>query len=175
MSVAYVSPYSDPPAIRAQPSPASQIGQKLSGLWAEATVHARTNASDWRPFTNALIEDIWRECQSPGWDGYGAHAVLMGAKTQAQRFVDLLPYRLHAPDPTADSDGDVSLVWDFGPGHVFSVSISADGTLAYAGLLGGGVKRHGAEPFNGDIPKIILQSIDELSERSGVVSRNRAG
>jgi hypothetical protein len=175
MSVAYVSPYSDPPAFRAQSSPASQIGQKLSGLWADVTVHARSNASDWRPLTNALIEAIWRECQSPGWDGYGARAVHTSAKTQAQRFVDLLPYRLPAPDPTADPDGDVSLLWDFGPGHVFSVSVSADGTLTYAGLLGGGVKRHGVEPFSGEIPKIILQSIDELCERSRASSRNRAG
>jgi hypothetical protein len=175
MSVAYVSPLSDPPAIRAQPSPASQIGQRLSGLWADVTVHARSNASDWRPLTNALIEDIWRECQSPDWDGYGAQAVRIDVKTQAQRFVDLLPYRLPAPDPTADPDGDISLLWDFGPGLVFSVSISADGTLTYAGLLGGGIKRHGVEPFNGDVPKIILQSIDELYDRSGVISRNRAG
>jgi hypothetical protein len=175
MTVAYISPCSDPPAIRAQSSPASQIGQRLSGLWADVTVHARSNASDWRPFINALIEDIWRECQSPGWDGYGAHAVKVDAKAQAQRFVDLLPYRLPAPDPTADSDGDISLLWDFGPGRVFSISISADGTLTYAGLLGAGVKRHGVEPFNGDIPKIVLQSVDELCEKSGVVSRNRAG
>jgi hypothetical protein len=174
MSVAYVSPYSDPPAIRAQSSPASQIGQRLSGLWADVTAHARSNASDWRPLANALIEEIWQECQSPSWDGYGARAVPIGAKTRAQRFVDLLPYRLPAPDPAADPDGDVSLLWDFGPGHVFSVSVSADGTLTYAGLLGGGVKRHGVEPFNGNIPKIILQSIDELCERSGVVSHDRA-
>lgn len=175
MTVAYVSPYSDPPAIRSQPSPAGHIGQKLSGLWVDVTAHARSNASDWRPLTNALIENIWRECQSPGWDGYGAQVVQIGAKAQAQRFVDLLPYRLPAPDPTAESNGDVSLLWDFGPGHIFSVSISADGLLTYAGLLGGGIKRHGVEPFNSDIPKIIIQSIDELCERSEVVGRNRAG
>lgn len=46
------------------------------------------------------------------------------------------------------------MLWDFGPGHVFTVSVADDGTLTYAGLLGGGVKRHGVEPFNGDIPKI---------------------
>jgi hypothetical protein len=31
------------------------------------------------------------------------------------------------------------------------------------------------EPFSGEIPKIILQSIDELCERSRASSRNRAG
>jgi hypothetical protein len=173
MSVAYVSPYADPPAIRAQSSPAGHIGRELAGLWVEVTEHARTNASDWRSLTNALIEDVWRERQSAGWDGYGARGVLMGAKTEAQRFVDLLPYRLPPPDPSADPDGEISLLWDLGPGHVFSVSVGAEGTLTYAGLLGKGVKRHGVEPFKSDIPKVILQSIDELCERSGIFSRNR--
>ena len=165
-AVAYIPSYSEAPAIREQPSPASHVGQKLSGLLANVTEHARRNASDWRPLTNALIEELAQQCRSPNWDGYGAQPVSESAKVQAQRFIDLLPYHLPAPDPVADPDGDLALSWDFGPGHVFSLSVGADGTLTYAGLLGGGVKRHGVEKFRGDIPKVILQSIDELWERS---------
>ncbi len=106
------------------------------------------------------VEAIARECDRSDWDGYRAQAIQNSAKEQAQRFVDLLPFRTPAPDPAADPDGEIALSWDFGPGSVFTVSISGIGTLTYAGALGGGVKRHGVERFSGDIPKIILQSID---------------
>ena len=164
-AVAYAPSYLEPPAIRVQSNAASSLGQTLSRLLVDATAHARSNASDWRPQTNALIEAVARDCDTPNWDGYGAHAIQSSAKEQAQRFIDLLPYRTPAPDPVADPDGEIALSWDFGPGAVFTVSISGNGTLTYAGALGGGVKRYGVERLNGDIPKIILQSIDELAGR----------
>jgi hypothetical protein len=154
------------PAIHGRASPASQDGQRLSRLLIDVTAHARLNASDWRSLTNALIEEIAVECSRPNWDGYGAAPIQPGAKEQAQRFVDLLPYWLPPPDPVPDPDGELGLSWDFGPGHVLSVNISADGTLTYAGLLGNGVKRHGVEKFGSEIPKVVLQSIDELCQRA---------
>lgn len=166
-AIAFASPYIGPPVVLAQSSPASRTGQELSVLLSKAVEHARRNASDWRPLTNALIEDVAAECRSPNWDGYGAQPVRDAAKEQAQRFVDLLPARFRRPDPVADPEGNMALSWDFGPGHVLTIDIGGDGRLTYAALLGGGVKRHGVEQLNGHIPKVILETIDELHERSG--------
>ena len=167
-TVCYSDFYSEPQAMRAQSNAASSLGETLNELLIRAIEHARRNATDWRPHTNALIEGISRDCQVPNWDGYGARAIDTAAKEQAQRFVDLLPYRFPAPDPVPDPDGALALSWDFGPGSVFTISISGDGSLTYAGLLGGGVKRHGVERFDADIPEVVLRSIDELTERAAV-------
>lgn len=165
-ALAYAPMLSDLPTFRVQSSAASALGYKISALLLDATSHARNNATDWRPLTKALIEEVALECQSPNWDGYGAHPISESAKNHAQLFIDMLPYRFPAPDPVPDPDGDVALSWDFGPGHVFTLSISATGMVSYAGLLGEGIKRHGMEPFKGNIPKTIVESIDELCERS---------
>jgi len=162
------TPLSSLLAISAQSAPASATGMRLTRMLVDAQAYSRDNASDWRSLTNVLIEAIAIDCQSPNWDGYGAAPIGNGVKEQAQRFVSLLPYWLPPPDPTMDPDGDLALVWDFGPGRVMSVSVGSEGVLTYAGLLGGGVKRHGVERFEGDIPKVVLQSIEELYERSRV-------
>lgn len=156
-----------PPAIQAQSNAASATGHGISNLVLQALEHARRNASDWRTLADSLIEEVAGECCIPNWDGYGAKPVSYAAKEQAQRFVGLLPARFRAPDPVPDPEGTMALCWDFGPGRVLTVDVGDDGTLTYAGLLGGGVKRHGVEKLNGHIPRVILETIDELHERSG--------
>jgi len=133
----------------------------------DAALHARDNATDWRPFTNALIEELAQEHSRPNWDGYGAEPIAPEAKSFAQAIVNLLPLAFPAPDPVADPEGELALSWDFGPGHVFTLSISRNGTLSYAGLLGAGRKKHGMEPFEGGVPVVVVESIQELRDRTG--------
>jgi hypothetical protein len=152
----------DPPSLHWQSTGASEVSSLLQDMLFGATQHARDNANDWRSLTKALIEQLAVECQLPDWDGYGAEAVSEESKCRAQYVVDLLPYRLPPPEPVPDSEGEIALSWDFGRGRVFTVSVGADGVLNYAGLLGGGVKRYGAEPFKGDVPKAILESVEQL-------------
>jgi len=120
-------------------------------------------ASDWRPVVRAQIEEIATECSSLNWDGYGAKAVSRRAKENAQRFVDLLPTDIPEPAAVPDPDGHISLCWDFGRDRIFTISIGESELATYAGLLGKGVKRHGQEPFRGDVPKILLESVREIS------------
>lgn len=159
----------NPPASRTNTSPASAVGQRLSELLLEFAAHARNNASDWRSFTNALIEDVARQHSTPGWDGYGARPIDSRAKAEAQRFVQLLPFGLQPPVPAPDPEGDMALSWDLGSDHVLTVSINANGTVTYAGLLGGGVKRYGMEQLGDDIPQVILQTLEDLYQRATVV------
>jgi hypothetical protein len=152
-----------------QSNPASELGNELKRLFLVATEHARNNATDWRTLTRALIEEVAVRNQSPDWDGYGAKPISLSAKAEAQRLVDLLPYWISAPDAAPDPDGEIALSWDLGPGHVFTVSVSSTGVLSYAGMLGEGVKRHGMEPFKSDVPKTILEAIEELHDRSSSI------
>jgi hypothetical protein len=154
------------PAFRPSSNAASATAERIAKMLRDATSHSRDNATDWRPFTNALIEEIAIEHSHPNWDGYGAHPISPKAKALAQALIDLLPYTFPAPDPVADPDGELALSWDFGPGHVFTLSINQNGMLSYAGLLGEGGKKHGMEPFKGVIPEVVFESIEDLRDRS---------
>ena len=127
------------------------------------TEHERRKASDWRPDVRARIEEIAAECGARGWDNYGAQAISEATKEIAQAFVDLLPPDLPEPQAAADPDGEISLYWDFGTDRMFTASIGESGAISYAGILGRGVKRHGEEPFRGDVAKILVDSVREMS------------
>lgn len=172
-ALAHAATFQEPPAFFFQSAGASQTSDALSGMLVTATRHARDNATDWRSLTKALIEQVAVECFSPNWDGYGATPVSLEAKRQAQRLVDLLPFRLAPPEPVPDPDGHISLCWDMGPGHIFTVSVSPSGVLSFAGLLGEGIQRHGVEIFKDSIPKIFVETIDELYQRTNDSNRTR--
>lgn len=165
-AVAHAQRFYAPQNFPAQSNTASELGTALQKLVLVATSHARNTATDWRTLTRALIEEVALACQSPGWDGYGAQPISLNAKANAQRLVDSLPFWLSAPDAIPDPDGELALSWDLGPGHIFTVSVGANGMISYAGLLGDGVKRHGMEPFKATVPKAILEAIEELYDRS---------
>lgn len=138
---------------------AKQVAEMLSA----ATRHERRRATDWRPVVQAAIEQLAAECSASSWDGYGAKPISGIAKQNAQHFVELLPADLPEPEAVPDPDGEVSLCWDFGPDHVFTISLAESGVVNYAGILGKGVKRHGQEPFRGDVAKILVESVRKIA------------
>lgn len=148
---------------------ASESARAIANLRWNANAHARANASDWRPLLRSLIEETAFECRDEGWDGYQGKAISEGAKRMAQLLADALPFRLPTPDVVPDPEGEIALSWDFGPGHILTVSIDSTGTVSYAGLLGRGVRRYGREPFRGEIPKVVEATLEELCERAGIV------
>lgn len=153
--------------LRPSSTAASTTAERLAKILLNAVTHARENATDWRPFTNALIEELALTHSQPNWDGYGASPIAPEAKAFAQSIIDQLPSTIPAPDPTADPEGDLALTWDFAPGHVFTLSIGRDGMLSYAGLLGQGRKKHGMEPFEGTVPAVVVESVQNLCDRIG--------
>ncbi|MGD0505685.1 MAG: hypothetical protein ABSD02_23435 [Steroidobacteraceae bacterium] len=171
-----MTPYAlhDPPVFFVISSGASDANSRLAHMLADIRNHARNNATDWRSATKSEIERIALECSVKNWDGYGAQPVSQSAKRHAQRFVDELPFRLGAPEAAADPDGDISLVWDLGPGHVFTVSVSGAGQLSFAGLLGEGRQRHGVEPFEESVPIFIVETLDELHQRAAATRKAAA-
>ena len=103
----------------------------------------------------------FEECRTPDWDGYGAEPVLEDTYRWAYRFLERLPLGTRAPSVGVEADGHLTLEWYRSPSRLLSVSITPEGVLYYAALLGSS-KRSGTEPFSGEAPAEILQIIHKL-------------
>jgi hypothetical protein len=106
----------------------------------------------------ALAEQL-EECSQSGWDGYGAEPVIEDTYRNAYHFIEALPRGFPMPTVGAEADGHLTLEWYSSPSRVVSVSVSPEGDLHYAALLGGTARRNGTEPFLGDVPTDLLQII----------------
>ena len=101
---------------------------------------------------------IFTMCRHANWDGYGAEPVSPEAFRQAYRFLEALPLGTPAPSVGAEPDGHITLEWYYSPRRTLSVSISPEGELHYAALLG--VKKaYGTEPFFGEAPRDVVDLI----------------
>lgn len=104
------------------------------------------------------LHSVAEECGLPNWDGYGAAPVVQETVGQAYRFLTALPLGTPAPSVGAEPDGHIAFEWYRSPRRTLSVSISPEGDLHYAALLGLR-KTHGTEPFFGEVPQDILDLI----------------
>jgi len=98
------------------------------------------------------------ECQDSNWDGHGAEPISLEAYRNAYAFVEALPMGCRSPSVGAEPDGHVTFEWYKSTSRVLSASVSPEGMIYYAALLGSG-KRSGAEPFRGEIPQPLLEII----------------
>lgn len=112
-----------------------------------------------------LRQDIFRvagECSKPGWDGYGAEPISAKTFLQVQRFINALPLGMPLPSVGAEADGHMTLEWYQNPSRVLSVSISPEGDVHYAALLGLPTRLSGTLPFLGEMPEEILRIVRRL-------------
>lgn len=108
------------------------------------------------------LNDVAQTCSRANWDGYSAEPILARTVRNARCFVEALPLGIPAPSAGAEPDGHVTMEWYRSPRRTLSVSITPDGELHYAALLGSS-KAYGSEPFFGEIPKRILELIARIS------------
>lgn len=104
------------------------------------------------------LHGVAEECGLPNWDGYGAAPVNSETLRQAYRFLAALPLGTTAPSVGAEPDGQITFEWYHSVRRTLSVSISPEGELHYAALLGPS-KAYGSEPFFGEVPQVILDLI----------------
>lgn len=104
------------------------------------------------------LSSVAEECAATGWDGYAAIPIERETIWQAERFLKALPLGMPAPAVSAEPDGHVTFEWYKSPRRVMSVSISQEGELHYAALLGSR-KNYGTEPFFGKVPSEIQRLI----------------
>ena len=112
-----------------------------------------------------LINELYKvteECDSIGWDG--SDSVPIGEKTflNAYHFIKALPFGIETPTISAEPDGHIVFEWYQSTTRLLSISISPDGLLHYAALLGPR-KHFGTEPFLDYIPKSIIDLIMQVT------------
>lgn len=93
-----------------------------------------------------------------------ASGVEVGESTlsYAERFVSLLPINTPVPDIVLEDDGEIAFDWGVSATSTFSVSVSRDGTLRFAGLFGGKT-RYGTDQLTSTIPSEILSYVNAAS------------
>lgn len=122
---------------------------------------AQTAALSTQPVIDELLT-IWEECRTPNWDGYDAYPVKEETLNYAYAFIQALPLGFPLPSLSAEPDGHLAFDWFHDPHWTISVSISPEGILYYAALLGNSDPR-GSEPFLGEIPDRLLNLIKEVA------------
>lgn len=101
------------------------------------------------------------ECREPNWDGYGAQPVGDQTYHLAHEFLKALPLGIPVPSLGAEPDGHVTAEWYQSPQRTLSVSISPEGELHFAALLGS-AKTYGTESFIGAVPKVLVDLIHRV-------------
>ena len=115
------------------------------------------------------LKEICLEAASQDWDGGGAAPVQQGAHEYAVAFVSELAQGMCFPEVGVDPDGEVSLGWHVRR-DVFSVSISGEGRLSYAGLFGTS-DCHGTEWMGEQVPAEVMRQLDRLIFSLGASGR----
>ena len=112
-----------------------------------------------------LISELYtvtEECDSNGWDGTESTPISEKTFLQAYHFIKSLPFGIEAPTVSAEPDGHIVFEWYQSPTRLLSISISPDGLLHYAALLGPR-KYFGTEPFLDYTPKSIIDLILQIT------------
>ncbi len=99
--------------------------------------------------------DVWNNCREGDWDIHGADPVMRDTLRNAYEFIEALPPGCPLPSIGSEPDGHITLEWYRSPSWLLSVSVSPEGVLYYAALLGDEDPR-GSCRFDGEIPETIL-------------------
>jgi hypothetical protein len=106
----------------------------------------------------------FEECRQPNWDGYGAQSVREETYHLTHQFLTALPLGILVPSIGAEPDGHLTVEWYRSPERTLSVSISPDGELHYAALLGA-ERICGTETFRAKMPRVLSDLIARIEER----------
>jgi hypothetical protein len=109
------------------------------------------------------LDEVYKECQAADWDAHGAQAVKAETLQNTRRFIDALPPEYPLPSVGAEPDGQLTLEWYRTTNWLLSVSVSPEGTLYWAALLGDEDPR-GSCRYEGKIPDTILYWIRRVCE-----------
>jgi len=146
----------------------SETAQYLATQFGEGRRRLRSSYYLGLGMTGAAEEllNVSQACSGDNWDGYGAVPITEQTYLQACAFLDALPLGTPAPSVGAEPDGHLTLEWHQSARRTLSVSVSPEGDLHYAALLGPS-KAYGTEPFLGEMPLTILDLIHRVAPESG--------
>ncbi|HJT32425.1 MAG TPA: hypothetical protein VJ783_10315 [Pirellulales bacterium] len=101
---------------------------------------------------------LWQACRHSDWDGFGAEPVSEHVLRNAYLLLESLPWELPVPSIGAEPDGQVTLEWHRTAWRTLSVSVTPDGELHYAALIGPN-KNYGTEVFFGEAAAAIIELV----------------
>lgn len=105
---------------------------------------------------------VFEECSKPDWDGYGALPVSWDGYLKARQFLRGIPFSVPAPSSVgAEPDGHLTFEWSRSRRRTLSVSVSPEGELHYAAILGPN-RAYGTELFFGEVPDAILKLVGRV-------------
>ena len=142
----------------------SDAARHVADQWQTGHRHLQNSVSFGSRERTVLNElcAVAEECNEPNWDGQGAASVADETYRLAYRFFEAMPLGVPLPAIGVEPDGHLTLEWHRSPRRTLSVSVSPEGDLHYAALLGAR-KRYGTEPFFGEVPKVILDLVTEVT------------
>lgn len=114
------------------------------------------------------LNEIYRECSSPNWDGYNANPISEDTLYQAIGIIELLSndyLNLSIPDIAPEPDGDIAFEWEDNDGYTFGFSVNENKTINYAGIFGPNTV-HGNEIFIDTLPPAIVYNLNRLNQNS---------
>ena len=103
---------------------------------------------------------LWEVCAEAGNDPE-TDSITPDGYRAAEALLAALPENVPLPDILVHPDGEIAFEWHRNKNHVVTVSASADGSLAYAGLFGANTT-YGREVFSGSFPAPIASSLARL-------------
>lgn len=110
--------------------------------------------SEWgrqRGSIREALEEAWKECSVPDWDGYGAAPADFFSAVWAEKIVSLLLPTIGLPHFSFDPQGDALLEWYEAPDRVVDMSVGSNGEIRYAAIIGG-TRLTGIEEFSDALP-----------------------
>ena len=125
------------------------------GTPVEVTVHPKQAASATKQPALDELDQVYQACRGENWDAQGAEPIAAETLHKARRFIESLPSGFPLPSAGAEPDGHVTLEWYRATNWLLSVSVSPEGVLYYAALLGDEDPR-GSCRFESEVPETIL-------------------
>jgi hypothetical protein len=139
-------------------SPAADF---LASMKREALARFRQSATFSKQPAYDQLGELYDACHEPNWDGEDADPIEQDTLRNAYQFIQALPDRYPLPEITAEPDGHLDLEWYRHPRRILSVSVSPEGMLYWAALVGIENPR-GSCPFYSNIPDTILYWIGRV-------------
>lgn len=105
--------------------------------------------------------DAWQPCQIADWDDESADPIEHETFRIAYRLIEALPIGCPLPTVSAEPDGHLSFEWYKHPRRLLSVSISGNGTLYWAALVGSEDSRGSCQFFD-EFPSTLLRWVGRV-------------